>query len=137
MTRWLERIILGASGLVLAAVGIVATFATDAFYGVYSIDISGSRELASELRAVGVVLLLTGMLILCGLVWRSWVFPAAVIAATVALGLALGRAGSALVDGSPDSSIVTAGVIELLLGAGALWVAVRNRPRPRPRPRSQ
>jgi len=129
MANILDRAVLGITALVLVGVGIAATFATAAFYGGYDIALAGSIELTSELRALGGVLLLAGLLIGAGVVRIRWAFPAAIVAATVMLGLALGRVGSAIVDGMPATSVIAAGVIELVLGSASAAVAVRNRPR--------
>ena len=129
MTSILDRAVLGITALVLVGVGIAATFATATFYGGYNIALAGSIELTSELRALGGVLLLAGLLIGAGVVRIRWAFPAAIVAATVMLGLALGRVGSAIVDGMPATSVIAAGVIELVLGSASAAVAVRNRPR--------
>jgi hypothetical protein len=125
----LDRIVLGITALVLVGVGIAATVTTVTFYGGYDIALDGSIELANELRALGGVLLLAGLVIGAGAVRSRWIFPAAIVAATVMLGLALGRVGSAIVDGMPAASVITAGVIELVLGSASVLVAVKNRPR--------
>ena len=129
MSNVVARTVLGASAVALIVIGGGATFATSAFYGSYGIDATGSVELASELRGIGMALLLLGMAIGVAVVRVRWVFPAAVAAAAVMLGFAVGRAGAAVLDGLPATSMVVAGVVELILGLAAAWVAVRNRPR--------
>ena len=129
MGRVVERIVLGLSALVLVVVGAAAAFAPDAFYAGFGFTVEGSPELASELRATGVALLLLGLAIAAGAAWSRWAFPAAVVAALVLIGYAIGRAISALADGAPVSSVVVAGVAELVLGLAAAWVAWRTRPR--------
>jgi len=128
MGRILERAVLGLSALVLIVVGAASAFAPAAFYSGYGIDVESSA-LASELRATGVALLLLGLAVAVGAIWRRWVFPAAVVAALVLGGYALGRIISAVVDGTPDASLAVAGVAELALGVAAAWVAIRTRPR--------
>lgn len=129
MSHVVDRVVLGVSALVLVAIGVSATFATAAFYASYDILTTGSPELASELRGLGLALLLLGLAIAVAVLRVRWVFPAAVVTAAVMLGLALGRAGSAIVDGLPATSMMFAGLIELVLGLAAVWVAVRHRPR--------
>jgi hypothetical protein len=92
MSRLVDRIILGVAALVLIAIGFSATFTTVAFDAGYDIQVTGSPELASELRALGMALLLLGLAIAVAVVRVAWVFPAAVATAAVALGLAVGRA---------------------------------------------
>ena len=133
MSRILDRIVLAATALVLIGVGIAATFTTAAFYGGYGIALTSAPELASELRALGATLLLLGIVIGVGAVKEGWLFPSAIVGAAVMLGLALGRVGSAIVDGMPATSVIAAGVIELVLGGASAWVAVRNRPASRAR----
>lgn len=128
MGRILERVVLGASALVLIAVGAASAFAPAAFYAGYGIDVDSSA-LASELRATGMVLLLLGLAVAVGAIWRRWVFPAAVVAALVLVGYALGRIVSAIADGAPDASLAFAGIAELVLGVAAAVVAIRTRPR--------
>lgn len=125
----LERVVLAASALVLIVVGAGAAFAPDAFYSSYGIDAGSSPELGSELRATGLALLLLGLAVASGAVWRRWAFPASVVAAVVLGGYALGRGLSALVDGVPLPAVVAAGVVELMLAAAAIGLVVRTRPR--------
>lgn len=124
-----ERIVLGLAALTLISVGAGSTLAPVSFYASYGIDAGASPELASELRGMGLVLFLLGLVVASGAVWRTWTFPAAVVAAVVLAGYALGRTISALVDGTPVASVVAAGVVELVLGGASIWVAVRTRPR--------
>ncbi len=129
MGRVLERVILGLSALVLVVVGAGAAFAPDAFYAGFGFTATDSPELASELRATGVALLLLGLAVAIGAIRQRFAFPAAVVAALVLLGYAIGRGLSTLLDGAPASSVVVAGVAELVLGLAAAWVAWRTRPR--------
>jgi len=127
--RALERGVLGLSALVLIVVGAGAAFAPAAFYAGFGIEVDGAPALASELRSTGVALLLLGLAVAAGAVWRRWTFPAAVVAALVLLGYAVGRVISGIVDGAPDGTLLVAGIAEFVLGAAAAWVAVRTRPR--------
>lgn len=120
-----DRVVLGAAGLVLIAVGAGSAVVPEAFYADYGIDVS-TTELAGEMRAAGMALLLLGVLVGSGAVWRRVQLPAAVLAAVVLLGYATGRSVSALLDGTPQASVVAAGATELVLGAAAAWVAVRT-----------
>lgn len=129
MSRILERLVLGVSALVLIVVGAASAFTPALFYAGFGIEVEGSTALASELRATGVALLLLGLAVAVGAIWRRWVFPAAVVAALVLVGYAIGRIISAIADGAPDASVAFAGIAELVLGAAAAWVAIRNRPR--------
>jgi hypothetical protein len=128
MGRILEWVVLGVSALVLIVVGAASAFVPAAFYAGYGIEVD-SPALASELRATGVALLLLGLAVAVGAIWRRWVFPAAVVAALVLVGYALGRIVSAVADGAPDASLAFAGAAELVLGAAAAVVAIRTRPR--------
>ena len=130
ITAILERVVLGAGAVVLVSVGVGSAFVPEAFYTDYGVDVS-TVELANELRAAGMALLLLGLLVAAGAVWHRARFPAAVIAATVFLGYALGRGVSLLVDGAPEGSVLRAGFVEAALGLGAVWVALRARPRAR------
>ena len=85
-----DRVVLGAAGLVLIAVGGGSMAVPEAFYADFGIDVS-TAELASQLRASGVALLLLGVLVGSGGVWRRVQFPAAVVGALVLLGYAAGR----------------------------------------------
>jgi len=129
IARTLERVVLGASALVLVVVGAASAFAPAAFYAGYGIQVVGSPALANELRAAGFALLLLGIAVAAGAIRRRWVFPSAVIAALVLVGYAVGRFISAIADGAPDASLAFAGAVELVLGVAAGWVAIRSRPR--------
>lgn len=128
ITRILDRVVLGTAALVLVAVGAGAALVPEVFYTGYGIDAT-TTAVANELRAAGGALLLLGLLVGVGVMWSRAMFPAAVVAATVLLGYAIGRGISLLVDGMPTASMLVAGTTELVLGAAAAWVAVRTRPR--------
>lgn len=127
--RLVERIVLGASTLVLVGVGLGGVLAPAAFYASYDIAVAGAVSLSSELRGVGSALVLSGLAIAAGAVWVRWAFPSAIVSAFVLLGFALGRIVSLLVDGVPTSTILAAGAVEVVLGAASTWVAIRRRPR--------
>lgn len=127
--RIIESVVLGLSALVLIVVGAGAAFAPAAFYAGFGIQVDGVPALASELRSTGVALLLLGLAVAVGAVWRRWMFVSAVVAALVLLGYAIGRVISGIVDGAPDSTLLVAGIAEFVLGAAAAWVAIRTRPR--------
>ena len=122
------RVILAALALVLGVIGTGAATAPAAFYESFGITVDGLPDLASELRGTGFALLLLALAIAAGAVWTRWAFPAAVAAGLVFLGYAIGRAVSAIADGAPASSIVVAGIAELVLAGAAAFVVVRTRP---------
>lgn len=104
------------------AVAIAATtlVAPDAFYAGCGIEVGGNATLANELKAPAGALLGAGLLMFAG-VFRSGLAVMSLATATaVYLSYGLGRVMSIAIDGFPHSSMISAAVIELVIGAVCL-----------------
>ncbi len=116
----LVRGVLAVSGTV--AVGIASTilFAPEAFYGSYGIDIAGNATLVNELKAPAGMLLIAGLVMFAGM-FRQQHMPVSLVTATVVyLSYGLSRILSIVLDGMPDSGMVSAASIEILIGVVCL-----------------
>jgi hypothetical protein len=111
-----RRIVLVASGLLAIGVGGLILTAPDVFYAAYDIEISNT-SLVNELKAPAGVLLAAGLIMLLGAFRDALASLALTTAATVYLGYGLTRLLSMAVDGVPHSSLVSAAVLEISVGA--------------------
>ena len=116
----LVRGVLGVSGFV--AVGIASTilFAPEPFYGSYGIEVAGNATLANELKAPAGMLLIAGLAMFAGVFRRRFMRASLVTAAVVYLSYGLSRVLSMVLDGMPDSGMVGAAGIEILIGVVCL-----------------
>ena len=117
------------SGLVAVAIAATILAAPEAFYASYDIDLGGNVDLVNELKAPAGALLVAGLLMLAGVV-RTDLAPVSFgTAAAVYLSYGGSRLVSMLVDGVPNESLVSAAVVEILIGAVCLFglTRIRNR----------
>lgn len=110
------------SGAVALYIGGALLFTPAAFRGQYGIAMADDSSLYSETRAGGAAVLAIGALLVAGVFVARLQFTAAVAGCALYLAYALARGYSGLVDGAPDSGLVLAGVVELLLGLACLYV---------------
>lgn len=125
----LAQIYLGLAALTALVVGFGMLFMPEAFYEANGIDPTLSANLASELRALGVLLATIGLGFAYGLVSRRWRVPALWAAAVFYLGYAAARALSLALDGLPTAGLLAAGAIELALGLAAAFLLLAQRRR--------
>ncbi|MCL3859714.1 DUF4345 domain-containing protein [Actinotalea sp. K2] len=111
------------AGLVLVAVGGLGLVVPDVLHEANGIPPADHPAMRNEVRGVGAALAAVGGLVLVGVRRAAWRSQAALLAATVLLAFALGRAVSWLADGAPGPGLVTAGAVELVLGTAAAWSA--------------
>jgi hypothetical protein len=111
------------------AAGIAATilFVPSALYGSYGIDIGSNISLASELKAPAGLLFIAGLLMLAGAFRSEFAIPSLATAAGVYLSYGLARILSMAIDGVPHSGLVSAAVIEVVIGAISLVDLMRYR----------
>ena len=124
---FVTRGLLLVSGLL--ATGIAATIlaAPDPFYAGYGIDVSSDVSLANELKAPAGTLLIAGLLMLVGVVKPRYAVTSLAIGSVIYLSYGLSRVLSMAVDGFPHSALVSAAMLELVLGAICLLGLVRLR----------
>lgn len=130
-TTWIEKLVLGASGLVAGGIGLAILADPVSFYAGYGIEIGADPSLRNELRAPGANLAALGAVILIGALRASWTRLSALIGGTVFLAYAFGRGVSMALDGSPASGLIEAAVIEVAIGGLCLAMLLRRRRRAR------
>lgn len=111
-----RRLFLGAAGALALGIGAAITFAPNAFYASYGIELPPGPDLMSELRAPGANLTVLGALILAGSLRTGWTRLSALLGAIVFLAYAAGRAVSIALDGMPSESIILAMGLETVIG---------------------
>ena len=107
----------------LLAVGIAATIlvAPDLFYASYGIELGSNVNLVNELKAPAGALLVAGFIMLAGVFQRDLAPISFGTAAAIYLSYGGSRLLSMLVDGVPNESLVSAALIEVLIGAVCLF----------------
>lgn len=103
-------------GIVLAGIGLSITLSPSGFYASSGIALGGDASLISELRAPAGMLVVAGLIILTSL-WITHLRPYAwFLAALIYLSYGIARVVGFGIDGMPHASIVSAAVIEIILG---------------------
>ncbi|MBO9427265.1 DUF4345 domain-containing protein [Labrenzia sp. R4_1] len=123
---WFDRAILGVAGVTALGIGLAITAVPAGFYAAYDIVLGSNPSLLNELRAPGANLAALGGLILAGAFLSGVSRLSAALGATVFLAYALGRFVSMGLDGAPHSGLVTALVVELVVGGLCLLSLVRQ-----------
>ncbi len=127
----LVRVVLGVSGVLAAGIASTILFAPEAFYGSYGIDVADNTTLVNELKAPAGMLLIAGLVMFAG-VFRQQLMPMSLVTATVVyLSYGLSRILSIVLDGMPDSGMVSAASIEILIGVVCLLTFQQVRKPPR------
>ena len=124
---FITRGLLLVSGLL--AMGIAATIlaAPGPFYAGYGIDVSSDVSLANELKAPAGTLLVAGLLMLVGVAKPRYAVTSLAIGSVIYLSYGLSRVLSMAVDGFPHNALVSAAMLELMLGAICLLGLARFR----------
>ncbi|MDE4174762.1 DUF4345 domain-containing protein [Phaeobacter sp. PT47_59] len=108
------------SAAVLMMVGVMLSFAPEVLYASSGQVLQDSVLIRSDLRAGGMLLLLSGVFVLWAALRGNQIRPALQLSALIYLGYGLGRIVSIALDGAPDATLVTVTAIEWALGLGAL-----------------
>lgn len=82
-------------------------------------------DLANEIRGVGAVMLLGGIVILIGTVRADFRLAALVVATVIFGGVVLGRSLSSFIDGPPSGPLMRAAVAEGVLAALNILCLIR------------
>ncbi|MEL6692276.1 MAG: DUF4345 domain-containing protein [Pseudomonadota bacterium] len=112
-----QRTIIGIAGLIAASIGIAITVIPNAFYASSSISIAADPNLLSELRAPGANLAALGGIMIAGAFRSKWFNLSRVLAISVFFAFAVGRLVSWWIDGTPNTSIIIALAIEVVIGS--------------------
>ena len=123
----LKKIFLALSGLIAAGIAVAVWTVPSAFYGSYGIDIAGDVNLINELKAPAGVLFVAGLTILAGAVRSRFTPTSMKVAAVLYLSFGASRLASFVFDGVPNDSLVAAALLEVAIGAIALFGLVAHR----------
>jgi len=113
---YVAKSLLVVSGLLAAGIATMIIFVPDAFYAGYGIDPGANVNLASELKAPAGMLLISGLLMFAGIIRSEFVIPSLGLATVLYLSYGLSRLVSMSIDGVPDSALVSAALLEIVVG---------------------
>ncbi len=119
------------SASVLLIVGVLLTFAPEVLYASSGQELPNAVLIRSDLRAGGMLLLLSGVFVGAAALREGARRPALQLSALVYIGYGLGRIASVAFDGTPDSTLLTVTGIEWALGVAAvalLWAGAADNP---------
>lgn len=116
----IKRAILLVSGTVLILIGSAITVMPETFYASSQISIGESINLLNELKAPAILLLVSGAFLITALFTGRRMNTALGLGALIYLSYAVSRLLSMVVDGAPESSLLTAAAIEAVLGMACL-----------------
>ncbi len=85
-------------------------------HGGTGIDLGGNTNLANEIKAPMGMLLAAGLFMLLGVFRTRFVVPSLAVGTFIYLSFGLSRLLSMAIDGVPDSAMVSAAIIELVIG---------------------
>jgi len=113
--------ILIISGLIAISIGATILFFPVMFHASSGIDLGGNVSLLSETRAPGAALFVSGILMMLGAFVREMTFTSLVLTVLVYLSYGFARVFSMMVDGMPAESLITATVLEIVIGLAGVW----------------
>lgn len=116
MIRIITRMALGVSGAILAGIGLAMLVAPLDFFALNGVEIPADPSLLSEITAPGVSLVLVGVLMLMGSFKLEFAKLGLAEGGLVYGSYGLSRVISMLTNGLPNDSLITATVIELVIG---------------------
>ncbi len=120
------KIYVALAGLIALAIGGMILLAPTQFYATNGIVLGSDASLLNEIRASGGLLVGAAGLILAGLVYAELRFVAVLLATVLYLAYGLARLIGFAMDGLPADGLVTATVIELVLGGVGVAVMIRG-----------
>ena len=98
--------------------------------------LENNASLLSEMRAIGGVLLVCGLVITSGAFVSRLTYASTALSGLLYLAYGLSRVLSIAMDGLPSQTLVTATVFELLFGLCCVWALIKYQGDEDPRPRS-
>lgn len=126
-SMYVTRGLLLVGGLLAAGIAATILFAPEPFYAGYGIDLGSNASLANELKAPAGTLLLAGAAMLAGVARPAYAATSLAIGSIIYLSYGLSRLLSFAVDGRPHDALVSAAILELVLGAICLLGLLRLR----------
>lgn len=114
------------SATVLLVVGVMLSFAPEVLYASSGQALPDSVLIRSDLRAGGMLLLLSGLFVLWSALRGAQIRIALQLCALIYLGYGLGRINSIALDGTPDATLTAVMALEWALGLGALALLRRG-----------
>ena len=114
------------SAAVLLFVGVMLSFAPEALYASSAHILPDSTMIRSDLRADGVVVLISGLFVLGAALRGRDMQPALLLSLLIYAGYGLGRIVSIGFDGTPDAALIIVTVTEWAFVLGAL-ILLRRR----------
>ncbi|MCJ8290416.1 MAG: DUF4345 domain-containing protein [Crocinitomicaceae bacterium] len=120
----LIKVLLVVSGLTGIIIGSGLLFAPVSFEASAGIDLGTNINLLSEVRAPGGALLVAGVLILLGAFMTKLAYTSVLLSSLIYLSYGFSRVFSMIVDGVPSESLVTATIVEIVVGGLSFLVLV-------------
>ena len=114
------------AGLIGVIVGAGILFAPIQFHATSGIVLDSNASLMSEVRAPGGALLVGALIVLAGAFISRLTFIATVLTALLYLSYGLARVFSIIIDGLPDTALLAATGIELVIGLLAGVALIRS-----------
>lgn len=128
MKRIIKRGYLLVAGLIMMLVGSYIAITTLDYVAVMSAgDTVPSTNMLSDLRGMGGILLVLGTYVLIGSFRINWQQPALIIAVGVFASFVVFRNLGFVLDGWPDTSIMIAYWVEVVMAASGVWIATEKR----------
>lgn len=112
----LVKVLLVVAGITGIAIGGALLFDPIGFEASAGISLEGDINMLSEVRAPGGALLAGGILILSGAFISNFTHTSVLLASLFYLSYGFSRILGMIIDGIPATSLVTATVIEMIIG---------------------
>jgi len=123
----LLRSLLLVAGLIGATIGASLLLNPVAFQASTGITLPPNPSLLSEVRAPGGALLVGNLLIAAGALVQRMTLPSTVLACWLYLSYGLSRVLGMLIDGVPETLLVQATLVELLIGGACAFALLKQR----------
>lgn len=127
-----QFVTLAVSGLIATMIGALILIDPVAFHVSAGIDVGSQTALMNELKAAGSTVLMTGILALTAIALVRLRTTALTVCALVYGSYGFGRVWSFLVDGIPNTALVSIAVLELVIAAACIVVLSRYFMRAKP-----
>lgn len=121
------QLTLMASGLTAIVIGLMILISPAEFYSGSDIELADNITLVNELKAPAGFLLVSGLIMLAGVLKAQWSVVSLTTATTVYLTYGLSRVTSMVIDGMPSSAMIAAALIEMVIGTICLISLLRIR----------
>lgn len=121
------QVVLIISGIIGISIGGALLFAPVAFEASAGINLGEDINLLSEIRANGGALLLGGILILLGTFISKLTHTSLILSSLFYLSYGFSRVLSMIIDGLPHNSLLSATVVEIIIGLLSLFLLIKFR----------